>query len=395
VALSDAVGVRTRGRALVSCDLGGLDSTAVTCLAAGGPARVAAYTAASADPAADDVAWAIRTVADLPTVDHHVIPADEMPLVYHGLTDPGDRLDGPFAGAVDRDRWLTLVRRAAGGGSTRHLTGFGGDELLYGSVAHMRDIARSDPRTAWRHLRGFGAKYRWPRREILRQLMDTRPYDAWLAAAADTVTERRPPSDEPLLGWGFTPRLPPWTTPDTVQSVRDAIRSTAPGIQPLGGGHGQHRELATMQFVSGLARQLDQMAAHLGVTLAHPYHDDRVVEAALAVRPQDRVTPWRYKPLIVEAMRGIVPDRSLARQTKANGTGDEDPGLRRHRGDLLALWDESRLARLGLIDPEQLRVMCSGPMPADLQLGVLYQTVACEVWLRSLERTTSLIKAEL
>lgn len=391
-ALADAVEVRTRGRDLVSCDLGGLDSTAVTCLAAQGPARVAAYTAASADPLADDVAWAERTAAALPGVQHHIIAAGEMPLVYHGLATLDDRLDGPFAGAVDRDRWLTLVRRAAADGSHMHLTGFGGDELLYGSVAHLHDLLRSNTPTAWRSLRGFAAKYRWSRRAMLRQLADGRPYGAWLAGTADTVTERRPPSEEPLLAWGFTPRLPPWTTPAAVQSVRAVIRGAADGADGLAERRGQHRELATMQFVSGLARHLDQMAARFGIALANPYHDDRVVEAGLAVRPEERVTPWRYKPLIVEAMRGIVPETSLTRQTKANGTGDEEPGLRRHRAELLDLWEDSRLARLGLIDAERIREMCTRPMPPDLQLGVLYQSVACEVWLRSREHTTTLIK---
>ena len=64
-----------------------------------------------------------------------------------------------------------------------------------------------------------------------------------------------------------------------------------------------------MRFVSRLARQLDQMAAGLGVTLANPYHDDRVVEAGLAVRPEERVTPWRYKPLY---RRGDAGHRSRA-----------------------------------------------------------------------------------
>ena len=86
-----------------------------------------------------------------------------------------------------------------------------------------------------------------------------------------------------------------------------------------------------------------------------------MIEAGLAVRPEERITPWRYKPLIVEAMRGIVPDQSLARQTKANGSGDADPGLRRHRAELLALWDDSRLGRLGLIDAAALRELCTGP----------------------------------
>jgi asparagine synthase (glutamine-hydrolysing) len=146
--------------------------------------------------------------------------------------------------------------------------------------------------------------------------------------------------------------------------------------------------LETMRFVSRITRQLGQMATRMGVTLAAPYYDDRVIEAGLAVRPQERITPWRYKPLILEAMRGIVPDESLTRQTKANGTGDEEPGLRRHRAELLSLWEDSRLGRLGLIDADALHETCTRPLPPHLQLGVLHETVACEVWLRSLERAT-------
>ena len=145
---------------------------------------------------------------------------------------------------------------------------------------------------------------------------------------------------EPLLDWGFAPRLPPWATPAAVQAVRDLIRAEAPPPNP-GRGRGQHRELEGMRFVSRITRQFEQMAAGLGVRLSAPYYDDRVIEAGLAVRPQERITPWRYKPLIIEAMRGVVPDESLARQTKANGSGDSDPGLRRHRAELLTLWEDS------------------------------------------------------
>jgi asparagine synthase (glutamine-hydrolysing) len=389
-ALTDAVAVRTSGRRLVSCDLGGVDSTAICSMAAHQEAKVVAYTAASPDPLADDVAWAARTVAGLGGVEHHVIPAEEMPLVYHGLLGMADQLDEPCGDAVDRDRWLTIVHRAAARGSRLHLTGMGGDELLYGSLAHLHGLMRTNPRVALRHLRGFAAKYRWPRGQVLRQLSDSSPYHAWLARVADTLTVRRPPMDGPLLDWGFMPRLPPWMAPAAVQEVRALIRAEAVArTQPLGSGRGQHRELETMRFVSRIARQLDQMAASVGVTLAAPYYDDRVIEAGLAVRPEERVTPWRYKPLIVEAMRGIVPEESLARQTKANGTCDEDPGLRRHRDELLALWDDSRLGRLGLIDAAALREFCAGPVPPDLQFGVLYQTVACEVWLRALEPATA------
>jgi asparagine synthase (glutamine-hydrolysing) len=384
-ALSAAVAARVRGNQLVSSDLGGLDSTSVCCLAARQDTKVVAYTAASLDPFADDVAWAGRTVAGLGNVEHHIIPAEEMPLVYHGLA-LDCQLDEPCAATVDRDRWLIIARRAAARGSRIHLTGMGGDELLYGSLAHLHTMLRTTPRLALRNLRGFAAKYRWPRKQMLRQLADTSSYPAWLTSVADTLTAPPPPLNEPLLDWGFRPRLPPWATPAAVQAVQELIRAEAATVQPLAERRGQHRELEAMRFVSRISRQLDQMASRLGVTLATPYHDDRVIEAGLAVRPEERITPWQYKPLIIEAMRGIVPDESLTRQTKANGSCDVDPGLRRHRGDVLALWEDSRLAKLGLIDAGALRETCSRSLPPELQFGGIDQTVACEVWLRSLER---------
>jgi asparagine synthase (glutamine-hydrolysing) len=387
-ALSTAVGARAKELDMVSCDLGGVDSTAMCCLAVRAAGSVVAYTAASPDPMADDVAWAERTVAALGSVEHHVIPAEEMPLAFASLEAADEPLDEPCSATVDRERWLIIARRAAARGSRLHLTGFGGDELLHGSVAHLHALARTSPRVALRHLRGFAAKYRWPHGQLLRQLSDRSPYRGWLARVADGLMEPPPSLHEPLLDWGFMPRLPPWATPAAVHTVREQLRAEAPAAEPLGHGRGQHRELETMRFVSRISRQFGQMAADLGITLVTPYYDDRVVEAGLAVRPQDRVTPWRYKPLIVEAMRGIVPDDSLARQTKANGDCNEEPGLRRHRAQLLELFEDSRLARLGLIDGRALREMLARPLPPSLQFGALDQTVACETWLRSLERAT-------
>ena len=141
-----------------------------------------------------------------------------------------------------------------------------------------------------------------------------------------------------------------------------------------------------MRFVSRIARQFEQIAAASGLTVGAPYYDDAVVTAGLSARPLERVTPWRYKPLLAEAMRGIVPDGPRERTTKANGTADEESGLRRHRAEILALWDDPRLGQLGLIDVEALRRVTAGPLPRELPLGVLYQTIACEVWLRSLDR---------
>jgi asparagine synthase (glutamine-hydrolysing) len=390
-AMSAAVAARVRGHQVASCDLGGVDSTAVCSLAAHGPAKLHAYTADSQDPLNDDVAYGRRTVAALNAagaqINYHVIPAEQMPLVYHGLLDLEEPFDEPCPVAVDRDRWLVIARLAADAGSELHLTGFGGDELLYGSLSHLHTLIREKPMSAWRTLRGFAVKYRWPFGALIRQLVDNRPYHAWLGTVASSLTAPASPPSEPLLEWGFRPRLASWITRDAVDEASRLIRVQADRrVEALAARRGQHRELETMRFVSRIARQMDQMANRFGVTLGAPYYDDRVIEAGLAVRPEERVTPWRYKPLLQEAMRGIVPDESLNRQTKANGTVDEDTGMRRHRAELLSLWEDSRLAALGLVDAAAVREACSRPTPRALDSGVLYETVACEVWLRALER---------
>src|SRR5262249_52715501 len=175
---------------------------------------------------------------------------------------------------------------------------------LYGSIAHLHDLLRTSPTVALRHLRGFAAKYRWPRRQVLRQLGDNRRYPAWLAGVAGPLPDLRAPLDEPLPALGVRPRLPPWTTPEAVAAVQGLIRAEARSVQPLAEGRGQHRELETMRFISRIARQVDQMATRIGVTFAAPYYDDRVIEAGLAVRPPERGTPWRDQPPIPPALRG-------------------------------------------------------------------------------------------
>jgi asparagine synthase (glutamine-hydrolysing) len=140
-----------------------------------------------------------------------------------------------------------------------------------------------------------------------------------------------------------------------------------------------------MRFLSRVARQLDDVSSRLGIAYATPYYDDRVIEAGLAVRPEDRISPWRYKPLIVEAMRGVVPQQTLTRQTKVNATYEELAGVREHRADLLDLCEDSRLAQRGLIDADALREMIRRPQPSFLQTGDLHPTLACEIWLRTLE----------
>ncbi|MGW8765986.1 asparagine synthase-related protein [Streptomyces sp. NPDC055815] len=391
-ALTAAVAVRTAGRALVSSDLSGLDSTALCALAARTGAAVLACTAGSGDALDDDVRWAATTAAALDRVEHQVVPAERMPGIYQGLdhlAPPLDEpLDEPCGGLADSARWLAVVGPAAERRSPCHLTGYGGDELLTGSPLHLRTLLRRRPAAALRLLRGHAERYRWPRAEMLAQLRPLPPYDRWFAGAADRLGTPPPPEPVPLLDWGPTPRLAPWVTADAADAVRELIRAEAPGARPLAADPGLHDDLDALQEAARPVRLVGLLAARLGLPLAAPYFDDRVVEAALAVRPEDKRPPWAYKPLIQEAMRGIVPDAGLRRPAKSGGLCDLDAALRKNRPALFRLFDGSRLARLGLIDEAALRSLCAGPLahhPYDLHDG-LYQAIACELWLRSRER---------
>jgi asparagine synthase (glutamine-hydrolysing) len=65
---------------------------------------------------------------------------------------------------------------------------------------------------------------------------------------------------------------------------------------------------------------------------------------------------------------------------------DASNGLREHRADLLALWEDSRLAELGLVDGAELRRLARRPASPGLSDAILYSTIAAEVWLRGLTR---------
>lgn len=384
-ALTEAVDARTRQAGVVSCDLsGGLDSTSVCFLAARSSARVVAATWPGRDPADTDAYWARRAAAAMPHVEHVVWDADASPLVYADLLAVDDLMDEPTIGVMDRSRVLHHLPALAGRGSRLHLTGIGGDHVAWCSEAYYHRMLRRRPLTALRQLRGFRALWQWPLGGMVRALADSRPYGAWLADAARRLRDPLPSSVSSGLGWGGEPRLFAWVTPEAERMAGRALRAAADGAEPLHPDRGLHADLEQIRSCARTLRQWDRMAALTGVPMASPFFDDRVIEACLAVRPGERVTPWRYKPLLTAAMSGVVPQECLSRTDKAAASMDASNGLRENRGDLLALWEDAHLERLGLVDGRVLRSLARRPAAPGLNDAILYSTIACEVWLRGL-----------
>ena len=220
---------------------------------------------------------------------------------------------------------------------------------------------------------------------MLRQLADSRPYGTWIRDVPASLTAPRPPATEPLLEWGFRPRLPPWATAEAVSAVTEQITAAA-GAEPLSPRRGQHRELEAMRYLSRMTRQFEQLAGRAGLTFAAPYYDDRVVEAGLSVRAADRVTPWRYKPLIVEAMRGIVPADACAGRPRRTGPATRNPGCAGTGPRCSSCWRTPGWTGSASSTPRRSGPSCAPARSRPhLQFGVLDQVVACEVWLRPLD----------
>ncbi|MFE9022643.1 lasso peptide isopeptide bond-forming cyclase [Streptomyces sp. NPDC007808] len=386
--LQKAVDARTRLGGVVSCDLsGGLDSTSICFLADRSPARVVASTWPGRDPADTDLHWAERAAQHLPDVEHVIWDADASPLVYDDLLGIGDLLDEPTIGVMDRSRVLHHLPALAARGSRVHLTGIGGDHVAWCSEAYYHRLLRTRPLFALRQLRGFRALWQWPAGGTVRALADSRPYRRWLADAADGLRDPVPSSVATGLGWGMAPRLFGWVTAEGERLARRALLDAAATAAPLHPDRGMHADLEQIRSTTRVIRQWDHMAARAGLPMASPFLDDRVIEACLAVRPGERVTPWAYKPVLTAAMRGVVPESCLRRTTKATASMDAADGLRAHRADLLALWEDSRLAQLGLVDGAELRRLALRPASPGLSDAILYSTIAAEVWLRGLSRS--------
>ncbi|MEV0500672.1 asparagine synthase-related protein [Streptomyces spectabilis] len=384
-ALLACVGARTR--ATLSADLsGGLDSTSLCFLADAAGADLVTHHWTPADGANDDTEWAERAARHLPAARHYVTAGQDGPTWYETTaTADSSHEEGPLPWARNRAHMRRLLPSVATEGSRCHLLGVGGDELFGVLPTALWSLIRSHPLGSLSRIHRFRALNRWTLTSTVRGLADGASFAAWLRSTADRLTEPAPGPGDALLGWGWEPRLPPWATVDAADAVRRLLRGTAERErpQPHHQDRAQHQTLDIVVQSGSALRQLGAALSDVGVTCEAPFLDDRVIEAALSVRIEDRLVSGDFKPVLRRAVRGLVPEEILARRSKGEFSAEAFQGMRRNRGDLLDLCDDLRLSRLDLVDPDALRAALLGPKTQSRQLVPYENTLACESWLRS------------
>lgn len=388
-ALTAAVSARVQAAGpVVSTDLsGGLDSGTITCLAARAAAGLVTMHLPQRDGDSEDARWTARIARELPAAEHLTPDYDQMPTMFAGL-------DGTTRMALACEppilvrggaQLIDAARRTASRGSRLHLTGHGGDEVFHSAPTVLHTLIRSRPVLGARLLRERRALGHWPLWSSVRALADSRSLPSGLVSAAARLRDPDPSPSVPRLGWTLALRMPAWATDDAVAVVRDLLtRAARDRPEPLGPGRAGHIAVEAIQNGGSAMRYMAALMAEHGMDYAAPCLDDTVIDAALAVRLDQRAAPGRFKPLLAEAMRGLVPEDLLGRATKGEYSEDIFDGIGRHRATLLELFDDSLLARRGLINPAIARGAIRTDHTFIQPLMALEPTLGCEVWLRVL-----------
>lgn len=393
-ALRQAVAGRVAAADQPTVDLsGGLDSSTVAVLAtavAGKPIRALTLTV----DGVEDAAAAVHVADVVPGLMHEQVEIPDSVLPYSDLDrlpavdEPGDYL---VAGA-----WVQWWRRRiAEYGSDVHLGGDGGDGVLLALPSYLADLA--GPRTArilWRHASSWAHLRHQSPHTLIRAAFAVRrmPYRVALARTADDLINGSsgPSGWARLVSWFDISGASTWATNEARRLVGERLRQHAdehavPAVPGTFGIGDATAWLSLNAFSRGLRSDVE-LAASCGVTLQSPYLDDGVVRACWSVPAFVRTTPEQPKPLLRNAVDGLVPSSIVDRRTKGDYTALSYRGLHRNAAELDNLLALSRLGALGLIDIQAVRAeLRKGAAGIPIRLGAFDAVVGMELWLRSTE----------
>ncbi|MEU6488442.1 albusnodin/ikarugamycin family macrolactam cyclase [Streptomyces sp. NPDC046887] len=392
-ALTSAVRLRADTDPALSSDLsGGLDSTTVAVLASrAAPDPVNAVTIhphGVLDGA--DLRYArLTAAASHGRLRHHRLPLGDEHRPYTRITDV-PVTDEPAPSTLTQARLLaqfSWMRREFGTGT--HLTGDGGDSILFQPPAHLADLLRHHRYTrAAREALGWARLRHTAVAPLLRSaaIMTTTTRERALAALTTELTSRAK-QNRGDARWFFTLPVPAWADPSAVRLLTEAAEDYAAVPDPLPGLDASVRILVDeIREVARTAVADAELADACGIELHNPFLDASVVDAVLRTPLGQRPPLYAYKPVLTKAFADVLPTELTGRITKGAFEADHYGGLRAALPALLATGGMN-LASLGLIDVKGFRdQMLQAAAGVPVPLAHIEQALAADAWSHAITR---------
>ncbi|MGW7576849.1 albusnodin/ikarugamycin family macrolactam cyclase [Streptomyces sp. NPDC054765] len=389
-ALTDTVALRVAADPALSCDLsGGLDSTSVAGLAAHALSPSGRLNAVTVHPEGDtsgaDLHYA-RLTADAyeGRIIHHLLPMAAEHLPYTRITAV-TATDEPAPSTLTQARLSGQLRWMRSElGSHTHLTGDGGDSVLFQPPLHLADLIRH---RHWK--RAASEAFGWARLrhgKVLPFLSDatkaarTSRHRALTNLARTVGTPGR--NDHGSVRWFPLLPFPAWAEPTARRLLVQAAHEAAAATDMLPGLDGSVRVLVDeIREVARTAAADGELAASCGINLHNPFLDATVMDTVLRTPLDQRPPLHAYKPQLSQAMAGLLPPAVATRTTKGSFDADHYAGLRANLPGLRALTD-GHLADLGLINPTTMgRALCRAAAGIPMPMATLEQALSTEAWL--------------
>ncbi len=394
-ALYESVAARVVSDPELSCDMsGGLDSTSLAALAAvalpDGYRLNAVTIHPEDDTAGADLRHARRAAAAYAgRINHRLLAMSAKHLPYTALSDV-PATDEPAPSTITWSRLMSqLVWMREEFGARTHMTGDGGDSLLFQPPIHLADLIRHG-----RVRRAVNEGFGWARLRrtspvpLLRNAVLVSRTERTLALArlADSADGARHGDDGDIQWFPLLPS-PPWAGTTARDLLRVSARRAAEAPDQLPGLDASVRTLVDeVREVARTAKADVDLAAASGIDLTNPFLDPMVVNTVLRTPLDLRAPLHSYKPLLGRAMAGLLPRAVADRRTKGSFDADHYAGLRANMPTLLELI-HGRLAEMGLIDTTRFILsMSQAAAGVPMSLATMEQALGAEAWITAHER---------
>jgi len=351
--LRHAVQERLRGRTLAHLS-GGMDSTSIALLArdvigsrtGNAPLHTASLVYDRLALLARERPYIESVLQHESEIVAHRLPADDL-LEFDIFTD-APLHDEPYTALSSLTAVQSCVPLAARVDALTILTGYGADEIHHLLPYYLADLLRQGHfHKVWREVTKWAQAGNCSPWNILRTFGLNPITSTWIAGTKWACSPMNKDAD-----WS----IPPWLLPDF--ACRHALRDRA--IENAQQIYQQCQSTSLSVTLSGIKSRAGDMfrwsvAAPLGIAHAHPFLDPRLLTFGLGMQSRILPEPGNMKPVLAEAMRGILPDKIRYRQSKGGFNEVYYLGLARNLHNLETMIRQAPIE--GMIDKD-LMIQC-------------------------------------